>query len=326
MVHGHRERSISDEQRREFLKALGVGGAVAAGGATLDDVREAVGTGASDELASVGEAIRSDLAGELDADLLASGHEDVAAAASGLTAVPDRGLPGMDEGPREEFAAVAEAARPVYDHLAEVGFFESTTERLPEFTPSYIEDSVRRFVVSEGLAGSLSDLGFDQAELVDLLATTVAHRERIGDRHWVSTDELPREQMEFAEYVPPMTRAAAGGVLLWLEDLDEHVWTNAVLITDDILADATWDARAMAAGFDLMVDGARRVAESEAQGAAASRAEGPRGEATSDDELAGLLSSGFALQAIAQNLLPEDAYWIDEEARAERDNDLEIPN
>ncbi|MFC4552749.1 MULTISPECIES: twin-arginine translocation signal domain-containing protein [Halorussus] len=315
MAHGYGDERVTDEQRREFLKALGVGGAVAAGGATLDDVRSELSTGGSERLASVGEAIRSDLAGELDASLLADRQAAVAEAASGLTAVPERGLPGMNEGPRGEFAAVAEAARPVYDHLGEVGFFESTTERLPEFTPGYIEDSVRRFVVSEGLAGSLSELGFDQRELVDLLATTVNHRERIGDRHWVSTDQLPREQMEFAKYVPPMTKAAAGGVLLWLEDLDEHIWTNAVLLTDDILADATWDARAMAAGFDLMVDGARRVADGDARGAD-----------TTDDELAGLLSSGFALQAIAQNLLPEDAYWIDEEARAERDNDLEIPN
>jgi hypothetical protein len=311
MVHGHRERSISDERRREFLKALGAGSAVAAGAATLSDVREAVGTSEGSELAPVGEAIRSDLAGSLDAGLLAEGQAGLAEAAAGLTAVPERGLPGASEGPREEFGAVAAAARPAYDHLAEVGFFESTTERLPEFTPEYIEDSVRRFVVSEELAGSLSDLGFSERELVGLLATVVNHRERIGDRHWVSTDELPREQMEFGEYVPPMTKAAAGGVLLWLEDLDDHLWRQAVLVSDGILADATWDARAMAAGFDLMVDGARRIADSD--------------DATAADELAGLLSSGFALQTIAQNLLPQDAYWITEEMRAERDNDIEIP-
>ncbi|UPV73626.1 twin-arginine translocation signal domain-containing protein [Halorussus limi] len=312
MVHGHRERSISDEQRREFLKALGVGGAVAAGGATLDDVRDAVETGETAELASVGEAIRSDLAGSLDRGLLADGHAELATAAADLTAVPERGLPGADAGPREEFAAVASAARPVYDHLGEVGFFQSTTERLPDFDPGYVEDSVRRFVVSEGLAGSLSDLDFAEDELVDLLATVVNHRERLGGRHWVSTDRLPREQMEVGEYIPPMTKAAAGGVLLWLEDLDDHLWRNGVILTDEILADATWDGRAMAAGFDLMVDGARRIADPD--------------DDTADDELAGLLSSGFALQAVAQNLLPQDAYWVSEEMRAERDNDLEIPN
>ncbi|WP_135828411.1 hypothetical protein [Halorussus halobius] len=301
MVHAQRERTVSDDQRREFLAALGVGSAVAAGGATLDDVREAVGTATTDELASVGEGIRSDLAGSLDAGTLADAHVGLAGATAGLTAVPERGLPAEESGPRDEFGAVAAAARPAYDHLAEVGFFESTTERLPEFTPGYVEDSVRRFVVSEELAGPLADLEFAQEELVDLLATVVSHRERLGDRHWVATDDLPRERMEFAEYVPPMTEAAAGGVLLWLEDLDQHLWTNAVLLTDDVVADATWDARAMAAGFDLMLDGARRIAA---------------GEATADDELAGLLSSGFALQAVAQNRLLPDAYWITEEVRA----------
>lgn len=310
MEHGQRERSVSDERRREFLKVLGVGGAVAAGGARLDAVGEAVGSPATEELAPVGEAIRGDLAGALDADLLAGGHAELADATAGLTAVPERGLPDVDADPREEFGTVAAAGRPAYDHLIEVGFFESTTERLPEFTPEYVEDSVRRFVVSEPAGASLSDFDFSQSELVDLLATVVSHRERIGDRHWVATDELPREQMEFGEHVPPMTKAAAGGVLLWLEDLDQHLWTNAVLLTDEILADATWDARAMAAGFDLMLDGARRVSE---------------GDATADDELAGLLSSGFALQAIAQNQLPRDAYWITEETRAERRTDLELP-
>ncbi|WP_135826980.1 hypothetical protein [Halorussus ruber] len=101
----------------------------------------------------------------------------------------------------------------------------------------------------------------------------VTHRERIDDRHWVSTDELPREQMEFGEHVPPTTKGAAGGVLLWLEDLDDHLWRQAAILTDEILADATWDARAMAAGFDLMADGAQRVAEeSEARSASESRA------------------------------------------------------
>lgn len=317
MVHTRRERTVSDDERREFLKALGVGGAVAAGGATLDGVREAVetaGAGAraeAGELATVGEAIRADLSGSLDAELLASGHAGLAQATAELTAVPERGPPGFGEGPREEFAAVAEAARPAFDHLAAVGFFESTTERLPEFTPAFVEESVRRFVVSEGLAGSLADLDFSQEELVDLLATVTAHRERLGDRHWVATDELPREQLAFAEHVPPMTKAAAGGAMLWLEDLDDHLWTNAVLLTDDIVADATWDARAMAAGFDLMLDGARRIS---------------RPEATTDDELAGLLSSGFALQAVAQNQLPRDAYWIGEEMRAERETTVDLPS
>jgi hypothetical protein len=323
MTNGYRNRRVTDEQRREFLAALGVGGAVAAGGATLDDVRTELSAEESGELATVGEAIRADLADELDAGLLAERATAFADAAAGLTAVPERGLPTGAE-PREEFASVAAAARPAYDHLVELGFFESTTERLPEFTPEYIETSVRRFVAAEPLAAPLSDLGVSQAEAVDLLSTVVAHRRRIGDRHWVATDQLPREQLEFGEHVPPMTRAAAGGVLLWLEDLDEHLWTQQVLLTDEILADATWDARAMSAGFGLMLEGARRLADGGATGSA-DRGGEASGQRADDAELAGVLSSGFALQAIAQNLLPEDAYWITEEMRDDRRTDLRMP-
>lgn len=297
-------RHVSDEDRREFLKVLGVTGAVAAGSATLSEVRDAasVTTETAAELAPIGEAIRADLAGSLDAGLLTSQQTAFASTASALPAIVERGLPV--DAPRKEFQQVAAEGRPVYDHLLEVGFFESTTEHLPEFTSAYIEESVRRFVDSEPLAAPLGVLGFTDQELVDLGATAIAHREDLGDRHWIATDELPREQMEIGAHIPPMTQGAAGGALLWFEDLDTHLWQQQVLLTDEILADTVWDARAMAAGVQLMTEGATRIAEGDAE--------------LAHDELAALLSSGFALQTIAQNLLVQDAYWITEEMRAPR--------
>lgn len=292
------------EDRREFLKVLGITGAVAAGTATLDDVRSAVSadTGSATELASVGEAIRADLGGSLDAAALTAHQSAFASAAGALPTVVERGVP--TDAPREEFQLVATEGRPVYDHLLEAGFFESTTEHLPEFTPAYIEESVRRFVDSESLAAPLEALGLTQQELVDLVATVVAHREELGDRHWIATDELPREQMEIGAHIPPMTQGAAGGTLLWLEDLDTHLWQKQVLLTEEHLADAVWDARAMAAGFQLMTEGAAQIAEGNGE--------------LSADEFAALLSSGFALQTVAQNRLVQDAYWIPEETRAPR--------
>lgn len=44
---------LSDDERRRFLKVLGVAGAAAAS-TTLDDVREAIETGPAEELAPVG--------------------------------------------------------------------------------------------------------------------------------------------------------------------------------------------------------------------------------------------------------------------------------
>ena len=293
-------RHVNDEERREFLKALGVTGAAAAGSITIEEVRNGVSAEGTTDLAPIGQAIQSDLAGNLNSSLLTSQQTALASAAGALPATIKRGLP-MDA-PREEFQSVADEGRPVYDHLLKTGFFESTTEHLPEFTPAFIEQSLGRFVESASLASPLEALGFTDEELVELVATVGAHRERLGDRHWIATDELPRAQMEIGEHIPPMTQGAAGGVLLWLEDLDHHLWQQQVLLTEDHLADAVWDARAMAAGFQLMAKSAKHIAQ---------------GTGTlTDEELTALLSSGFALQTVAQNLLPQDAYWVTEEERA----------
>lgn len=307
MTHRHSDRAVTDEERREFLRVLGAGSAVAAGGTALSEVRSQVSETPREPLASIGQGIRSDVTGTLDANLLASGQSAVAERASELPVAVERGFP--EDGARDEFAQVAAAGRPVYDHLTEVGFFESTTERLPEFTPEYLEKSVKTFVGSEALAEPLADMGLTEEEGTDLVATVVSNAERIDQYHWVATDEIPRASIEFGEHVPAMTRAAAGGVLLWLGDVDDHLWKHQTLLTEDILRDATWHARSMAAGFQLMTEAARRVA-------------GESGE-LSDDELGALLSTGFAVQAISQNLLPEDVYWITEEMRAERRTDLE---
>lgn len=298
MVHDHKHTRISDEDRREFLKALGVTGAIAAGGLTVDDVRNAVSPDAA-ALAPIGQSIQADLVGALDAEVVVARQGALIDAAGELTATLERGLPS--EGPREEFAAVAEAGRPVYDHLVTVGFFESTTQHLPRFDPGYLESAVSTFVGSEALAGPLADVGFDGTEGVDLLATVVGNAERLSDYHWIATDEIPRDRIEFGEHIPAMTRAAAGGVLLWLEDLDRHLWQDRVLVTDEILRDAVWHGQAMAAGFHLMSEGARAI--------------GAGSDAYSDAELGALLSTGFAVQAISQGLLPQDVYWITEEMR-----------
>ena len=299
MTYEHNTR-LTDEERRDVLQALGVAGAVAVGGASIDELGRAVSSDASEELAPIGQAIAEDTAGELDADMLATQGSAVVERTQHLSGAADRGLPTAE--PREEFAAVAEAGRPAYDHLAEIGFFESTTNHLPEFTPTYLRDSVRTVLGADALTDSLADLGFTDAAAADVVATVVANAEQISDHHWVATDEVPREQVEMGEYIPPMTKAAMGGVLLWLEDVDQHLWTHERLLTEDLLSNAVWDAGAMAAGFHLVTEGARRIGEASSE--------------LSDAELGALLSTGFAVQAIAQHQLPRDVYWITDEARA----------
>lgn len=315
----HEKRTLTDEERRDFLKVLGVTGAVAAGSATLDEVRRelrAEGTAASEKgttAEEAGEAIATDVSKALDGELLAAGQQSLSAAAGSVAAALEAGVPVEATEPRDDFSPVAQTGYPVYEHLLDAGFFESATRHLPAFTPEYVESSVRRFVTGETLAQPLAALGFSEREMVDLLATAVNHRERLGDRHWLSADVLGRENVEVvAEHVPPMTQAAMGGVLLWAADLDEHLWHNALLISDEILADAVWHTRTMAAGFALVVEGAGRIATDPNAGG--------------DGAIAALLASGFALQTIGQSLLPQDVYWITDEMRADRDpNRLAFP-
>lgn len=309
VTHGN-DVHVTDEERRDFLKALGVVGAVSVGGATLGDVRSEVAVETGGELPAVGQRIRDDLTGTLESGSIADGQAALVAAANELPAALDRGLPV--EEPRNEFGAVATAGRPIYDHLEAAGFFESTTEHLPTFSPATLESAVQTFVGSEALSESLANGGLAETEGVDVLAEVVANAAELSDHHWIATDEIPRAEIEFGEYIPPMTQGAAGGALLWLEDLDHYLFTHQVLLTDAILSDAVWHGRSMATGFHLVAEGARAIAAEDA--------------AYSDGELAALLSTGFAVQAIAQGLLPQDVYWIGEEMRDERRTDLQRVN
>lgn len=308
MSHRHSERYVSDEERRDFLKALGVGGAVAVGSATLEEVGEALTEPATGELAAVGRTIQADVAAPIDAELLAGHQADLAAAATSIPAALEDGVP--DPEPPAAFGSVAQAGRPIYDHLAGIGFFESTTRHLPRFTPEYLESAVGAFAGSAALAEPLAAFEFAGTAGVDLLAEVVANAEQLHDHHWVATDDVLRERVEYGEHIPPMTMAAAGGTLLWLDDLDGHLRRYDALLTDGIRADAVWHGQSMAAGFYLVADGARAIADG--------------ATSLSNDELGALLSTGFAVQAIAQGLLPQDVYWITEEMRAPDRPDLTV--
>jgi len=301
MVTENSRRQTSEQDRREFLKALGLGGAVAVGSASLSEVQTAVTAGESTELAQIGSSIRGDLTGALDATVVADAQAELASAVSSLSAASERGLPTEQ---RSEFAAIGAAGRPIYDHLDTTGFFESTDQHLPAFEPGYLESALSTFVASEALTEPLSSMGLTGGAGVDLLSEVVADGEELNTYHWVASEGIPREQIQYGEKIPAMTKAAAFGVLAWLNDLDEHLWQKQVLLTDDIYADAVWHARSMAAGLQLVSEGAAAVADGDGR--------------FSDEELSALLTTGFAVQAIAQNRLPEDVYWVTEEMRAPR--------
>lgn len=305
MVNDYSTGNVSSEDRRDFLKALGLTGAVAAGGVTLDEVHSKVATGTgAEELAPVGQAIQADLTGTVDAQLIANQQAALTAAANELPASLERGLPGETEGPREEFAALAEAGQPVYNHLKEVGFYASAAEHLPEFNLETLGTALETFVASEQLVGTVDGFGLGDEQGVDLLATVIGNAEELQNVHWVATEELPGEALSAGEAFPTAPQAAAGGVLLWLDDIDLHLYQKAVLLTDQIHSDAVWHAQSMAAGFQLMSEGAKAIGEESGS--------------LSESELGALLTTSFAVQATSQGLLPQDVYWITEQMRTPR--------
>lgn len=300
-----RNRSrLSDEERRDFLKVLGVAGATAVGGSaaddvTLSDLREAVTVESAGELARRGEAIRNDLTGELDAALLESEMAGVAEAIERLPAVRAAGVPDRGE---SQYAELTNAAWRVDDHLAEVGFYASAEANLPRFRSDHIEATTRQLVHTESLATALSEVGFDERERTALVGNVVSRSDRLA--LWEPTWFLEEADIEevHPEFVASLHERAAAGGLHWIEGLDKFLRQNEVLLTDEMLDDGVADVRAMLGGFYVLADAARRLG---------------RGE-LSDEELTALVSGSTAMLIASQTDLQYDLVRITDEMRAPR--------
>ena len=290
---------VTDEERRDFLKAIGIAGAFTAGGVSLNELRGAVSAGAAEELAPIGQAIKADLTGSLNGSFIA---EQQAAFASAVAAAPEAVESGSAFLPESNaFGAIAEEGWPVYEHLAEVGFFESTAEHMPAFNPQVLTESAQAFVGAEALVAPLEELGLSSQASVDLVVPTVNEAEKLSHFHWIASGGFPEDHY-MSDTLPPITERAAGGVLLWFQNLDQHLYNKQILITDEILQNGLWDVQGMAAGFHLMAEGATAIADDSGR--------------FSDGELAALFTTSIALQEIAQRLLPVHMHWITEEMRA----------
>ncbi|NHN57730.1 MULTISPECIES: hypothetical protein [Halorussus] len=295
----YRTPEIDSEDRRQFLRVLGVTGAAAAGAElTMGELRDAMTAEAGGELAAMGESIRSDLTGELDPALLGTGVTDIAASAEQLPALREMGIPAQDS------TAYQEAAAPVwdvYDHLKGVGFFESVETHLPAFTEDHIESTARALVGAEPLTGLLSEAGFAEQEKTALVSNVVNRRERLA--LWVPTKDIP-ERVEYdLAHVAPLHQRALGGVGLWMDDLDEYLWQKEILMTDDILDKGIWDLKVMLGGAELLTKAATDVA----------------GEAElTNSQLTAALTAGTASMILGQEDLTQDVYRITDDVRAPR--------
>lgn len=294
---------VDENDRRNFLKILGIAGGVgAASEFSLSDLRGAVGAEGAEELATIGERIRADLAGGLDAGQLAGAVGGIESSIAELPALREAGFPD------QQGTAYQDAATPAweaYDHLAAVGFFESAERHMPEFTPDHVQATATELIRAEPLIGTLAEAGFEESERTAVVVDAVNENDRLA--HWVSTASLPADPEGYdPANVAPLHQRALGGALLWVDELDQQLWQREVLLTEAMLDRAIWDVKQIFGGTHLFVSAARDLA-------------GP--EELSDSQLTAALAGGSAVAIRGQEKLEQDLFRITDEERAPRKGD-----
>ena len=287
---------VTTQERRVLTESLGLN---EDGTATVGDLRGDVEADADESFQSVGRAVREDLTGELDAERIEDAIDDLAERMERLSAVRAAGVPDGETEAAELYRELIQPAWDVYDHLADVGFFESLDANMPAFTEEAIRTTAGQFVASESLMESLSENGFDDHERTVLVSNVVNNKTRLS--RWVPTSDIP-DGVEFdVEYVPPLHQRSMGGALLWVNALDDHLWQKEILVTEAILDDAFWYTKAILAGLYAMMLGARAVAG---------------GGDLDDAETTAALVGGSALAIVNQEEMMKDVFWINEDDRA----------
>jgi len=295
---------ITARDRERLAAEFGVGETGVDSEPTLDELRSAVDAETTPQFASMGDSIRSELTGQIDVELVESALADLEAALENSEAVRETGVPARrgdgDAGIEELYRELIAPGWAVYDHLVDVGFFESLEATLPAFTPGHIDHTAREVVTTDELIDGLADCGFDDHERTALLLDVVDNDTRLS--HWVPTREIP-DGVEFnVDYVPPLYHRAIGGGLLWIKALDRHLVQKEILLTEDILDDAYWRATAILGGVSVFLQGVRAVAADD--------------QSLTDEQLVAALSAGGAITIVNQEELMQEAFWIHEEKRA----------
>lgn len=282
-------------QRRDLASALEVdiGGNESV---TWDELAGRVDATSDPAFASMGEEIRADLAGQLDETLLETLLE---ALERELRRLPDVRAVGVPDEPGGNYKAVAEPGWRLYDHLLEVGFFESLDETLPRFSADHIERTARELVGTESLSSALGEVGFDETEKTALLVAVANNNERLA--RWVPSNQIP-EGVEFdTTNVPPLHQRAMGGALLWIDGLDRHLWQYEPLVTEAILDDAAWYAKALLGGIYVTATAAHDLATT---------------ESFADETVTAAFTGAAAIQIVSQEDLLQDVFYITDEMRA----------
>lgn len=298
------DHELTDEDRRDFLKVLGVMGTAAVAGKTLEELTmeelaTAVTVESASELAERGKKIRVGMTGELDAALLTESMAALAESIEQLSEVRAAGVPAMGE---SLYAELTEPAWRIDQHLTEVSFYESAELALPAFGADHIESTTKQLVESEAISPVLSEVGFDQQTQMALLARVADNVEHL--EMWQPTWMLADERVEEiqAEYVEPLHRRAAAGALNWIDGLDYFLAQREVLVTDAMLDAAAKDVGTILGGFYLLSAAAEGVASGE----------------ISDPDLTALVTGSSGIGIVGQLDLQYDVVRITDEMRAPR--------
>jgi len=288
---------VTERERRALTESLGVSDAD--GTLTVPDLRGGVDSEADATFRSIGRAVRADLTGDLDSALIDDALAEMETRMGRLAEVREAGVPGGDTEAEDLYRDLIAPAWEVYDHLAEVGFFESLEANLPAFTEEAIDTTANQLVTAGTLVEALSENGFDDHEQTVLLSNVVNNKTRLS--RWVPTSDIP-EGVEFdVEYVPPLHQRSMGGALLWVNALDHHLWQKEILVTDEILDDAFWYTKAILGGLYMMLRGVRAIAAD---------------DDLTDAETTAALIGGSAVAIVNQEEMMKDVFWINEEDRA----------
>jgi hypothetical protein len=289
--------NVTTRSQRELAETLGISGVSES--PTLGEIRETIDAETDPEYASMGEAIREDLSGRLDGDLLEAELSNMATQLDRLPDVREAGIPDGEREPEVLYRELVEPGWRVYDHLLEVGFFDAVEANLPRFTPEHIEHTASELIRTEPLTSALAEIGFDDHEQTVLLMNVANNNTRLAQ--WVPTKEIPAGVEFDVENVPPLHQRAAGGSLLWINALDVHLWHNEVLITEDILDNGYWHIKALLGALYVMASAAREIADD--------------GSLT-DAQLTAALSGSAAIMIVNQDEIMKEMFWITEEMRA----------
>ena len=150
------------------------------------------------------------------------------------------------------------------------------------------------------MTATLAEAGLSERERTAVVVDAVNENQRLAQ--WVSTASLPADPEGYdPDDVAPLHQRALGGGLLWIDELDQHLWQREAILTEELLETGLWDVKRILAGTHLFVSAARDLA-------------GP--EELTDSQLAAALAGGSAVAVRGQEALADDLFRVNDAERA----------